>query len=264
MTLYVDVLFAINFSMDFLSLYLSGIILHKKFYKIRLLISSTLGGLYGVIGLLFDFNIFLSTVISIFISALMCQIAFKQNKITSFISLIVLFWGTSASLGGIMSLIYGFINKIFYEYIESYSYTEIYSGARFLIIVSLSLLFALTVSKMFSSKLKTKVAEVKIEYKNSIYNLKGICDSGNLLKEPLSGKSVILVVRFSQFGKVIENEKEFKKRYIPYSTVNGEGILKGIVPDKVFVNNNEVTAIIAPIEQKIHDDFEAIVPSSLI
>ena len=99
MTLYVDVLFAINFSMDFLSLYLSGIILHKKFYKIRLLISSTLGGLYGVIGLLFEFNIFLSTVISIFISALMCQIAFKQNKITSFIALIVLFWGTSASLG---------------------------------------------------------------------------------------------------------------------------------------------------------------------
>ncbi len=264
MTLYIDVLFAINFSMDFLSLYLTSIILHKRLYKSRMLISALIGGLYGAIELLLSNGVIEGAIINLAISALMCLIAFKFNSFGRFFMSLILFWGASASLGGIMSLIYNFINKIFYEFIEEYSYTEIYSGARFFIIVSISLLIAVIVSRIYLSKKEIKEISVEIEYKSEKYTIKGICDSGNLLKEPISGKCVILVSQYSDLGKLIDNEQEIKKKYIPYNVVNGEGILKGIVPDKIVINNNEVIAIVAPIENKNLGEFDAIVPSSLL
>ena len=68
MTLYADVLFAINFSMDFLSLYLTSVILHKKIYKSRIIISALLGGLYGVVEMLISIDKVISVLISVFVS----------------------------------------------------------------------------------------------------------------------------------------------------------------------------------------------------
>lgn len=264
MTLYIDVLFAINFSMDFLSLYLTSVILHKRLYKSRILISSLIGALYGVIEIIININVVLGAIINLAISIIMCVITFKKSSFGRLLVSLILFWGASASLGGIMTLLYNFINKIFYEFIEEYSYTEIYSGARFFIIASLSLLIALIISRIYSSKKDVKEVEACVIYKKEIYKSKGICDSGNLLKEPISGKCVILVSKNSLLGTAIENEQEIKKKYIPYSVVNGEGILKGIVPDKIIINNNEVTAIVATIDNSNFREYDMIVPSSLI
>ena len=132
------------------------------------------------------------------------------------------------------------------------------------IISSLSLLIALLVNLIFTNKQEVKEIDVKIEYRDKTYEVKGICDSGNLLKEPISGKSVILVSIYSSLGIMIENAQDIRKKYIPYNVVNGKGILKGIVPSKILINNDEVTAIIAPIENKISDGYEAIIPSSLL
>ena len=54
--IYGDVLFLINFSMDFLSLFITGKIMHLKMNKWRLLASATVGGVYGVASLFFPFD----------------------------------------------------------------------------------------------------------------------------------------------------------------------------------------------------------------
>lgn len=264
MTLYVDVLFAINFSMDFLSLYLTGRLLRKKIYKIRIIIAALIGGLYGILEFFLTLSPLISSFISVLISLLMCLFAFKSSKIIGFISSIIVFWGVSASLGGIMSLIFNFMNKLFYQYINQYSYDEVYSGARFFIIASLSVLIAMLVNKIILNKKEVKEVEVEIIFRGRNYKIKGFCDSGNLVKEPISGRSVILVSCLSELGKVIENEKEISKRYVPYSVVNGEGILKGIIPEKIIINNNEVNAIVAPINNTNFGGLDAIIPMSLL
>ncbi|MBR2025089.1 MAG: sigma-E processing peptidase SpoIIGA, partial [Clostridia bacterium] len=68
-----------------------------------------------------------------------------------------------------------------------------------------------------------------IEFKGEVFKLNGLCDSGNLLKEPISGKNVILISKNTKLGQIIEKEQEIKKRYVPYNVVNGEGVLKGII-----------------------------------
>jgi stage II sporulation protein GA (sporulation sigma-E factor processing peptidase) len=263
-TLYIDVLFAINFSMDFISLYITSLILKKRLYKTRILISSLIGGLYGALELLISTNAVIGLIINISISAIMCIIAFKYEKFIRFLASLVLFWGASASLGGIMSLLYNFINKMFYEFISEYSYNEVYSGVRFFIVASLSILCALVFNKIYLSKKEIKEVTIEIEHNKEKFSFLGICDSGNLLKEPISGKSVILISKNSLLGGIIEKDQEIKKRYIPYKAVNSEGIIKGIVPDKIKINNNEVTAIIAPVENNMFSGAEALVPTSLL
>ena len=203
-------------------------------------------------------------IFNILVSVLMCIIAYKKSSIGRLITSIILFWGVSASLGGIMSLVYSFVNKLFYEYIKDYSYTEIYSGARFFIVASLSVLIAVIVNGVYSTKKEIRETEVLIEFKGEVFKLNGLCDSGNLLKEPISGKNVILISKNTKLGQIIEKEQEIKKRYVPYNVVNGEGVLKGIIPNKIIINKNEVNAIVAPIENKNFCGLDAIVPISLL
>ena len=51
---YIDVLFIINFCMDFLSLYISGAFLHLKQSQKQLLFSALLGGCYAVFSVVFE------------------------------------------------------------------------------------------------------------------------------------------------------------------------------------------------------------------
>ena len=105
---------------------------------------------------------------------------------------------------------------------------------------------------------------MKVMMKNKSYHLKGLCDSGNVLFEPITGKSVILVSSVSDIGKMIELESDIKKRYIPFCSVDKKGMLRGIVPDKLLINNSEISAIIAPAENKSFNGFDALVPLSLV
>ena len=264
MTVYIDVLFAINFSMDFLALFLTNLILFKKIHKVRILIASLIGGLYGTLEFFVDLNFMWTIVSNIAVTFLMCTIAFEKSKLSKYLSTLIIFWGVSSTLGGIMTLLYNLINKFFYTYIENYTYEEIYTGARFFIVVSLSLLFALLLNKIFFTRKEKEELDVVIEYNGTVFKTKGICDSGNLLKEPFTGKSVILVDKNSLIGKLIEKEREVKKKYIPYHTINSNGVLKGIVPNRIIIDNSEVSAVVAPVENISSNGFDAIVPSSLI
>ena len=57
MILYADVLFAINFCMDFVAIFLCNMILRRRLKKARILIASIIGGLYGVIGVLISMDL---------------------------------------------------------------------------------------------------------------------------------------------------------------------------------------------------------------
>ena len=264
MTLYVDVLFAINFSMDFLALFLTQMLMNKKIHRLEIIIASIIGAAYGVVELLVNMNVLLNSFINVLVSFLICFIAFKVNKIGKFTAMLIVFWATSATLGGLMSLLYSFLNKIFLEYIKNYSYSTALNGARFFIIVILSVIFALIFSKIEQSKMNVKEVDVSILYKNQIFKMKGLCDSGNLLTEPFSGKSVILVSNKSPLSKAINQEDELKKRLIPYKTVEKSGLLNGIIPPKILINEIEVSAVVAPSENDDFSGYDALVPISLI
>ena len=264
MTLYIDVLFAINFSMDFLSLFITKMILHKKIYKARILIASVIGGIYSVVEILMPLNAVIRAIINVLLSFVMCIIALKESKASRITVSLIIFWAVSSSLGGIMSIIYNFMNSILYEYISNYSYETAYNGARFFIIISLTIIISMIFTRIFSKKSQAREASVVVFLNGRKYMLSGLCDTGNLLTEPITGRAVILVSESNALSREITKMDELKKRYIPYQTIEFKGMLKGVVPKSIFVNDKEINAIIAPIKSNSFAGYDALIPGCLV
>lgn len=263
MILYVDVLFAINFSMDFVSLFICGKILHKRIPRVRIIISSIIGGLYGVLSLIFSVNFVFEIIICIIISVIMCVMVFYERNIKSITISIIVFWLISSLLGGVMSIIYTIANKLLSEYINSYTYEVVYSGARFFVIASVTILITSFCCKILFNNKDKKTVTVIVVNKDREFKLNGLCDSGNLLRDPLSNRCVILINNKCLLGKEVENEDDLHKRFIPYTDISGKGMLKGIIPTKIIINSKEVSALIAPVNQSF-DGNDALVPSTLV
>lgn len=79
-TVYADLLFLINFSMDFLCFYITATLLHRKLSLLRAIIASAFGAIYAVFALLAGFTITLSVIFDIFVCILMCIIVFYGKK----------------------------------------------------------------------------------------------------------------------------------------------------------------------------------------
>lgn len=247
MVVYADILFAINFSMDFLSLFITLTFLHKKISKIRLLSASLVGGIYGVLDVVCKFNTVISVILSITVSLLMCVIVYYGKGRGRFLTFYIVFWGVSATLAGFMSVFYTYLNKILSDYIIDYSYSDVYNGARFFIIASLTMIVAVIFGRVFSKEKNIKSVELTVCHSSKIYKIEALCDSGNLLTDPLSGKKVILVSENTELGRDINKIEDIYKRYIPYNTASGKGMLKGIIPTYIRINEEEISAVIAPV-----------------
>ena len=264
MVLYVDIMLAINFSMDFLALFICSLLLHLKVNKLRILLSSLIGSIYGVVQVLLDLNLTATVLLSGAFAVIMISIAFSVGKISNICFYSIVFVFVNMMLGGIMSLLYSFMNRILGEIASSYTFEGNYSAARIFIIISLTTIAAIVFSRMLIRKKDIKTVEINLKINEENYMLTGLCDSGNLLTDPLSGKKVILISAESKAGIEITRTSELFKKYIPYKDINGEGVLKGIIPKRLLINGVSTNAIIATVKNESFDGYDAIVPSGLV
>ncbi|MBQ7352999.1 MAG: sigma-E processing peptidase SpoIIGA [Clostridia bacterium] len=264
MVVYADVLFAINFSMDFVSIFICGILLHKKMKKLRLFLASVVGGVYGTFIIFMNLNPLLDCFVLILVATFICYIAYYDKKIKRLIISLIIYLLTSCILGGIMNALYSLLNRVLTKYMVDQTFESVYSGARFFIIVSITIMVAMLFSKVLVRKKNVSEVNLEIVYKGEKHNVIALTDSGNMLVEPITGKSVILISERCNLSKKIDLKSEKNLRYIPYSDITIDGILKGIIPEKIIVNDNSVDAIIAPVNKESFGEYDAIVPISLV
>ena len=127
--------------------------------------------------------------------------------------------------------------------------------------------------------IKTASLEIAIQKQNT--SLNALIDSGNLLREPISGKPVIIACYTSlrsviptelldlfkhQDLSVAPNEAALTKlRLIPTHSVGKNGLLYALLPESVTINGNQVDAYVAVDTSKnSYGEYQAIVPSVLI
>ena len=110
---YADLFFLINFSMDYICLYITGKILKIKVTAAKYVISSVLGGLYSVIALFLNVGAILAFIIDILICIIMTAICFyhKGDKVKNIITSSLLYIGISMLIGGVMTAIFNLLNK---------------------------------------------------------------------------------------------------------------------------------------------------------
>ena len=111
-TVYVDLLFMINFSMDFLCFFLTARILALPLSLPRTLLASALGGIYSDIALFITLGALPSLLLDIFVCVLICAIAFlKKGELSSLPLYIIVYFAISMALGGFMTAIFNLLNK---------------------------------------------------------------------------------------------------------------------------------------------------------
>ena len=262
--IYADILFAINFSMDFLSLFITSMIVKRKTSRTRIIIASLVGALYGVLDVTLGLNRIWGALICIIFTVLMCVIAFFGTGVKGILVSSALLLGVGATLGGTMSIVYSFLNKIFAEIIKSVRPSDAYNSARFFLIASVSAIISIIFARIFLREKNNKTATLKIDYDGAEYTFYALVDSGNKLCDPLSQKPVILVSNSSKIARNINNKDDKYKRFIPYKDVGGEGILKGVIPKKIYVNDNLVDGVVCVTENGEFSSFDALIPSSLV
>ena len=97
--IYADVLFIVNFSMDFLSLYIVGRLMHFLMDAKRVIFGATVGALYGVLELLIRLSKWKQTALTLGVLCLMCLIAFGFRSFRTYLTGVGLTFGVSMLIG---------------------------------------------------------------------------------------------------------------------------------------------------------------------
>ena len=276
MTVYGDVLFMINFSMDFLVLFSTAKILHIKQKPFLIILSSVFGGVYAVAALFIE-NPVISVLCNIAAAALMCFIAFPKTRGFAFLKCGALFFGLSLLTGGGITAAYTLLSKLGRGVNVNSDIAPVLSDiplGMFCILGVVSVLLSFITGKIFNKQSGKKEISVIITGNRGQVKLRCLSDSGALLREPLSGAPVIITGP-EQIKNCVD-ERLFEAlscadlsktadglRLIPYSGVGGGKLLSGFLPQNVNIKGCDRKAVIAVSSDTDFGGFDGIVPASL-
>ena len=291
--IYPDVLLVVNFCMDYIALYLCGVFVHTIKRKKLLFLSALLGGVYSVVCIFVSGNSLFNFVLNVSVSLLLCYITYgKDVKGFRFFRLVVTFYIISLTLGGAITAFYNFLNTFLSDKaFVGTLYNEESKTYIFLLISVLCSALIFLFAKLFSANSSELICDAAITVFGKTKIIKGIVDSGNFLRDPFSGKPVIVVKSESLdevlpenickmcdvFGADFDSVTCFdfcNIRILPVHTVAGNKIMLGIVPEKIeisFVKKEKTTrfnvdAVIAidTVSARRFEGCDAIVPSVLV
>ena len=285
-TVYIDIFFLINFSMDFLGLFLAARLLGRKISLVRLLLASAFGGAYACAALFFS----VSGIISFALDALACVImafvaVFERRSWRGIFSFSLVFGAVSILLGGAMTALFYLFNRIGLD--KAFGGAQESDGVSvwlFAFLAAVSGIFAARGGRFFKRKSARSRGWLEIEYCKRKVKVPCLCDSGNLLREPISQRPCIVVeleavsslfsrsflkcVKKGDFTELSEREGT-RVRMIPARSAAGDAILIGFRVDSVRIDMGRgscsVDAYIAFSVEKISaEGVKALVPSELV
>ena len=259
-TVYADIYFLINFSMDFLCLFLTARLMSEKPRLGRISAASVFGGVYAVAALLILPSGVWAVAFDIFACVVISLIAFlKRGRLRSTLGLAVVYTAVSIGLGGIMTALFTLFNRL--------GLSQMLSGGEvsedsptvwvLLILAVAGAVMTGLCGRFFRSRSSKRFATLEITFEGRSAALRGMVDSGNLLREPVSGRPCIVadckrvssvfpyeLIRIAEKGeysrlKDVSPKYAKRIRLIPASTALGEGMLMGVRADRIELGDGK-------------------------
>ena len=259
MTIYIDVVFLENLVMNSIILVASGIILKKKMKWIRIILASSLGAIYTIIGYISVLEIYSNLILKVILSILIIYIAFNPQTVKQLWKDILIFYLTSFVFGGVaFALIYVvkpqdilMKNGLF---LGTYPLKTVLLAA---IVAFIIIIAAFAIVKTKFSK-KDMFCDVEVELNNKIIKTRAMIDTGNLLKEPITNTPVIVLEHTLLYecvpkeildnlesilgGELVKIPEEVRNEYIsklkliPFASLGKQnGMLVGIKADSLKI-----------------------------
>ena len=200
MTIYIDIIIVENLIMNYIILYATGIISKDKISYTRIFFASLIGAIYAVTEYILKLNIYSNILIKIILSIIIVYVAFYPQNVKKMYKQLVMFYVTTFTFGGVATyLIYVLKpqNIIIKNgmYVGTYVLKVIFLGA----IVGTAILFV--AFKLAKNKITKKdmICKIKIKINGKEKVLDAMVDTGNMLKEPITGTPVAVVERTSLY-----------------------------------------------------------------
>lgn len=286
---YVDLLFLINFSMDFLCFFVTARLLHRKFMIWRCILGAFVGGIYSVVILFYSMNYIPGMLADLGVCAIMCLFAFgcADKTLYEFCLCTSVYFGVSAALGGFMTAMYSLLNRLDLP-LADIGASDGISVWLFGLLALASGLLSMLGGRFFRSASSVTVADVDITYLGKTVTVRAFVDTGNMLTDPLSGKPVIVVDKRAaekimskgsldaalNGGAGIVSAEDLRGiRLIPSETASGRAILCAFDPERITVRvanrkkgerSIEANALFAPSELSFPPDRTALGCNALI
>lgn len=288
---YADLLFLINTGMDGLCLLLTGRLLHRKTRPWRLILAALLGGVYAVAALFPQVGTGLSLLIDGMICLSMCAVAFGGKAgggIKGVLTSTGAYFLLSMALGGVMTALYHLLNRAGVGDILP-SLTEGSDGPTSWLFLLLAIIgggLSLWGGRLARRSKRVTLCTVTVELDGRRADLRGMVDTGNLLRDPVGGrvvicgeKDVLAPLLSPGLRQVMDGipphripltlSESKRVRIIPSSTATGNSLLYGFLPDRILLTSEgegqgrEVDAVVA-VTHILTRGVEALVPSELI
>lgn len=275
-TIYAEYLFIENFIINYIILFLTCKIYGVNLKRKVLIISSTVCALYSFVFFIPNMGYLYSGIAKILFSAALIKLTFFRLKPRQLLKVLVIFYIVSFVLGGlVLALIYftkmdGMVSSNIF-YIGNISYLQIFSS-----VIAGYILVACFINFFKNRMIKDRSIRdlyIEIEGKNTI--IKGLLDTGNFLRDPISQDPVfiaewdaiksILPDGFNDFfsksinfeniqDKIYETGFASKIKMIPYTTLGTKnGMLMGIKANKVIVMKEGESVILQNVIIALYD-----------
>lgn len=264
MTVYLDIVFFENVLMNYIIIFATGVVVKETFGKIRILISSIIGAIYTIIMYLNIIPIYSNFIMKLILSIAIVYIAFKPKSFRKLIKNLTIFYLVSFVFGGCVFALMYFIQPQLAQ-IKNGVFVGAYPLKVALIGGIISFIIIQISFKIVKTKLNKKdmIHQMEIIINQKTIKINSLLDTGNLLKEPITGMPVI-VVEHTSLNSVLPTEilnntekilggdtdelmknEELNKiisrfRMIPFSSLGKQnGLLLGIKADSVNIEIDE-------------------------
>lgn len=206
MTIYLDVVFLENISMNSIILYATGVVTKTKCKIWKILLSSLIGAIYVIGTYLSNSYIYLNLISKILLSISMVYIAFNPKNLKLLFKYVIIFYLTSFVFGGCAFFLLYYIKpqEILYKngfLTGTYPIKIAFLGAMIGLVI-ISIAFKIIKNRLSKNDM---FCDLKIKYKNKIVLVHAMIDTGNLLKDPIT-RMPVAVVQKNMLEKIIEKD----------------------------------------------------------
>lgn len=262
-TIYIDVLFVVNFFIDFLLLWTCGKLGGVKRKKWRVTLSALIGALYAVCVFFPTFSPAYLLVGKVAVSMILVAVAYSARTWKEFFKLLGLFYFTSFLFGGgIAGIMY--LTKFGSRFDMVLSNGSVYFNLPWKQLVAVSLCVFVLISVGVKT-LKTYLmrqglrGRVEIHLGEKSIRVDVLIDTGNQLVDPVTGAPVVVVALPAlekllpeEIAQAIEGEDlttiyesldeiwQSRIRLVPFSAIGTEsGLMVGFRPDFILLEWGE-------------------------
>lgn len=276
MTIYLDVILLENILMNYIIVFATGLIVKVKIRQLNLILASLIGAVYAVLSYLTAMPIYSNFVLKLVLSICMVYVAFRSKNVKALLKHLLIFYLTSFAFGGCAFALLYYVRPQ-----DILMKNGVYIGTYPLKIALLGGLIGFGVVNIAFKIIKNRISkkdmfcEVEINFQNKVSKIKAMIDTGNLLKDPITGTNVIVVeseeleniipkevlkkINNLVTGEIQDNQEEMQEylarvRMIPFSSLGKQnGMLVGFKPDNIVVKCEDVEQEMNKIIVGIYD-----------